>query len=562
MTISFRGRLLAALVGSVGLLGLASFLVVGYQTQRQVDRVTAQTADRTRRALAEVERLRRAELTRVARRLTSSIRIAAALDSAVSGGDRREFTEQVTYELTLAELREGLVQFDDTQGAPVLRLLDSMPVDASAAGTSPVEGDAAGAYRIVDGRLFMVITEPLTLFDAPVGSLTLGFAVDDEVATRLAAIVEADVCFAAGRCLAASTGAKDATLATALVGAAQAGAPTFLTHAGRRLAIVATPLAGSGPAVAVSAVPLDEVIAPFDRIRRVGLIAAAGALVLAVLLATGLSAQLTQPIRTLVGATERVRRGDFDFTVTVPHADEFGTLAGAFNQMTEGLLLKERYRSVLDMVVSPDVAAELMKGDLRLGGETREVSTLFADVRGFTSITEHLSPQEVIAMLNEWLDLAARTITDEGGVVDKYVGDMVMGVFGAPVHDADHALHAVRAALRLREATRTFDAARRARGEAPFTIGIGVNSGPAVAGNMGSTTRLNYTVLGASVNAANRLCSEAGAGEVLIGERTHALVAAAVVAQPLPSRLVKGFSTPVVPYLVESLASGDAETRA
>ena len=108
MTISFRGRLLAALVGSVGLLGLASFLVVGYQTQRQVDRVTAQTADRTRRALAEVERLRRAELTRVARRLTSSIRIAAALDSAVSGGDRREFTEQVTYELTLAELREEI----------------------------------------------------------------------------------------------------------------------------------------------------------------------------------------------------------------------------------------------------------------------------------------------------------------------------------------------------------------------------------------------------------------------------------------------------------------------
>lgn len=561
MTLSFRGRLLAALVGSVGLLGLASFLVVGYQTQRQVDRVTAHTADRTRRALAEVERLRRAELMRVARRLTSSIRIAAALDSAVSGGDRREFTDQVTYELALAELREGLVQFDDAQGTPVLRLLDSAPVDTTASGPAPVAGDAAGAYRIVDGRLFMVITEPLTLFDAPVGSLTLGFAVDDEVAARLAAIVEADVCFAAGRCLAASTGAKAAALADALVGAAKADAPTFLTQGGRRLAIVATPLAGSGPAVAVSAVPLDEVIAPFDRIRRVGLVAAGGALLLAVLLGTGLSAQLTQPIRTLVAATDRVRRGEFDFTVTVPHADEFGTLAGAFNQMTAGLLLKERYRSVLDRVVSPDVAEELLKGDLRLGGETREVSTLFADVRGFTALTEHLPPQEVIAMLNEWLELAAHTITEEGGVVDKYVGDMVMGVFGAPVRDPDHARHAVRAALRLRDVTQTFDATRRARGEAPFEVGIGVNSGPAVAGNMGSSSRLNYTVLGASVNAANRLCSEAGAGEVLVGERTHALVAGDVIVRALPARQIKGFSTAVTPYLVEALASPVPEAR-
>ena len=162
----------------------------------------------------------------------------------------------------------------------------------------------------------------------------------------------------------------------------------------------------------------------------------------------------------------------------------------------------------------------------------------------------------------EWLELAAHTITEEGGVVDKYVGDMVMGVFGAPVADPQHALHAVRAALRLRDVTRTFDATRRARGDAPFAVGIGVNSGPAVAGNMGSSTRLNYTVLGASVNAANRLCSEAGAGEVIIGERTHELVAREVMARALPPRPIKGFSTAVTPYLVEGLVMTDAGGRA
>jgi class 3 adenylate cyclase len=274
-----------------------------------------------------------------------------------------------------------------------------------------------------------------------------------------------------------------------------------------------------------------------------------------------LSTQLTAPIRTLVGATERVGRGDYDFQVEVPHRDELGTLAGAFNQMTAGLLLKERYRSLLDTVVSPDVATELLKGELRLGGETRQVTTLFADVRGFTRLTEHLPPESVIGMLNEWLELAATVIAEEGGIVDKYVGDMVMAVFGAPMADPDQALRAVRAAVRLRDVAAEVDNARRLRGDAPFTIGIGVNTGLAVAGNMGSSRRLNYTVLGASVNAANRLCAEANPGEVLIGEATYQEVAAHVVATRLAPRVSKGFSVAVTPYLVSSVVMPSEKER-
>ena len=122
-------RLLAALVGSVGLLGLSGLLVVGYQTQRQVSWVVQHRAEQTRRALAEVERLRRAELERLVLRVSSSIRIVAALDSAVNGGDVEEFAEQVKYELELAELREGLVRFNDAQGRPVLTLLDGTRID-------------------------------------------------------------------------------------------------------------------------------------------------------------------------------------------------------------------------------------------------------------------------------------------------------------------------------------------------------------------------------------------------------------------------------------------------
>ncbi len=563
---SFRVRLLAALVGSVGLLGLAGLLVVGVQTQRQVDWTVRHRAEQTRRALAEVQRLRRTELERLVLRLSSSIRIVAALDSAVNGGDSTDFADQVKYELELAELRQGLVRFNDSRGRGVLTLLDGARIDDEApddlfakATTSP-EGAASG-YRLLGDRLFLVLGHRLTLFDEPVGSLTIGFAVDDDVASRLSAIVDAEVCFAAARCLAASGGAREGALSAGMIDAARADEPRYVTIDGRRLALVSSPLAANERVAAVIAVPLADVVAPFERIRRVELLAGAGALILALLLGGVLSTQLTAPIRTLVGATERVRRGDFDFTVEVPHKDELGTLAGAFNQMTQGLLLKERYRSVLDKVVSPDVAEELLKGDLQLGGETREVTTMFADIRAFTTITEHHEPQRVIGMLNEWLELAAAIIAEEGGIVDKYVGDQVMAVWGAPLRDADHALHAVRAAIRLRDVTRDLGRQREDRGEARFEIGIGVNTGPAVAGNMGSSRRLNYTVLGASVNAANRLCSEAGAGDVLIGEQTYAHVAAFVDATQQPPRVSKGFSAAITPYLVTGLVSVAQEDR-
>lgn len=558
--VSFRVRLLAALVGSVGLLGLSGLIVVGYQTQRQVAWTVQHRAEQTRRALAEVERLRRTELERLVLRISSSIRIVAALDSAVSGGDLNEFAEQVKYELELAELREGLVRFNDAQGRGVLTLLDGSRIDdagadelfPSAMGST---GGVATGYRLVRDRLFLVLAHRLTLFDEPVGTLTIGFVVDDEVAARLSAIVDAEVCFAAARCLAASAGARDETLAARMIDAAHMDAPSYVSVGGRRLALVSSPLPAPARVAAVIAVPLADVLAPFDRIRRVEVLAAAAALLLALLLGAVLSQQLTAPIRTLVAATDRVRQGDYDFTVEVPHEDELGALAGAFNQMTQGLLLKERYRGVLEKVVSPDVAQELLKGELKLGGETREVTTLFADVRGFTALTERHEPDRVIGMLNEWLEIAGAVIADEGGIVDKYVGDQVMAVWGVPIEDADHALHAVRAGVRLRAATADLGHVRRRRGDLPFEIGIGVNTGPAVAGNMGSSKRLNYTVLGASVNAANRLCSEAGPGEVLIGERTFEKVSAYVIATRQPSRVSKGFSEAVTPYLVSGLVS-------
>ncbi len=565
--LSFRARLLLALTGSVVLLALAGLAAVLAETNRQVDQTVTRTAARGQQALAEIERFRRADLERVASRITGSIRIVAALDAALDDGDAETFVENVRYELTLSELGRGLVAFSDERGRPFVTLVDGRPVPAREAPADapptgrPPEADATGYLHFGD-TLFSVQTHPLELFGESVGTLTLGFPIDEDVASRLGELVGADVCFVAdGRSVVSTKGVESAGLRSGMIEAAARDRPTLVSQGGRRFALVSSRLAAAAPMFAVLAVPLDDALRPFERIRLVEAVASGGALAIAIVLGLLLSKRLTTPIRILVSATERVRRGDFDFAVTVPHADELGTLAGAFNQMTQGLLLKERYRSVLDKVVSPTVAEELMKGDIRLGGETRDLTTLFADVRGFTSLTESMDPQEAIAILNEWLNLAAEAIQSEGGVVDKYVGDQVMAVFGAPVAQDAHAAHAVRAGLRLRDLTLELNQRRQDAGRPGLSIGIGINSGAAVAGNMGSTNRLNYSVLGTSVNTAARLCSEAGAGELLIGESTYGAVAPLVHATRLEPRILKGLSIPSSPYLVHRLAGPTGQGR-
>jgi class 3 adenylate cyclase len=208
---------------------------------------------------------------------------------------------------------------------------------------------------------------------------------------------------------------------------------------------------------------------------------------------------------------------------------------------------------VLNKVVSHDVAAELMKGDVELGGENRLVSVLFADIRGFTALTEGMEPQGVIGLLNECMEHLSRAIDAEAGVVDKFIGDEVMAVFGAPVTQNDHARRAVAAALNMREGMAAFNAVRMERGEVPLGIGVGINSGVAVAGNMGSTNRLNYTVLGDAVNLASRLAGQAKAGQILISGATLRLAGPGLAAPPLGGRALKGFSAEVEVYAVEAM---------
>jgi len=231
-----------------------------------------------------------------------------------------------------------------------------------------------------------------------------------------------------------------------------------------------------------------------------GLTAVVG-LVVALVLARGIATPLISLSRT----AERVRGGDYNAQVAVTSRDEIGTLQDAFNHMVRGLHERERMRSLFGRAVSPEVAGLFMSGQLKLGGEVREVTILFSDIRGFTSLSEPLPPEQVIAFVNEYLDEMHEAIQGAGGIVHKLGGDSIMALFGAPAADPHSAQTALRAALRMRARLAALNERRRARGDVPLRIGIGINTGPVVAGGVGSEDRLEYTVLGDAVNVAARL---------------------------------------------------------
>jgi adenylate cyclase len=331
---------------------------------------------------------------------------------------------------------------------------------------------------------------------------------------------------------------------------------------GARWSVVSEPLVPERPqeGARLLAIPLEPWLRPFDRVTRALLFGGLVALVLAIGVSVFLSRGLTKPVHALVSATTKVARGDYQARVDVQSRDEMGRLAEAFNDMTHGLLLKEQYRGVLDKVVSPEIAEELLKGDVVLGGENREMTTLFADLTGFTAMTEGMEPQAVIALINECMERLGRVIEQTGGVVDKYVGDQVMALFGAPVALDDHASRAITAALRMNDELTDLNAQRRARGEPELLVSTGIHSGVVVAGNMGSPNRLNYTVLGAGVNLAARLCSLAGPGDVLVSESTYQIVKDEVRATSLGTKPLKGFSNPIPVWRIDAQVT-DSEDR-
>lgn len=235
--------------------------------------------------------------------------------------------------------------------------------------------------------------------------------------------------------------------------------------------------------------------------------------------------RITRPVRALVDATDRIRRNDLDFAaVPVETVDETGILTATFNEMTGGLRERERSRVAIEKYMSPKVYRLIQEGELTMGGASREITVLKTDIRDFTTISETMEPERLLTFLNRYFERMVAPVTKYDGEVDKYMGDSILAKFGATEWYPDHARRAVLAMVEIIEACDRLAAELTSEGLPPIRMGIGANTGEAVVGNMGSTERMEYTIISDAVNTAQRieeLCKELQ-WDLLISETTYA----------------------------------------
>jgi len=253
-------------------------------------------------------------------------------------------------------------------------------------------------------------------------------------------------------------------------------------------------------------------------------------------------------------------RGETTFRVTMSRlsGEAAGSVVIALEDQTQELKLqrereqeeqaKNRLQSMLQRYLSPTIAGQLANSpdELKLGGERQEITILFADLRGFTTLGEHLTPEELVNILNRYLALAVREIFAQEGTLDKFMGDAILALFNAPVRQADHIERALRAAVAIRSHVQ--ELWLELPEEFRLNFGIGVNVGEALVGNIGSDERMDYTAIGDSVNVAERLEEVARPGQILISQAVLARAKEKIDVQSLESMAMRGRQTGMLVY--------------
>jgi class 3 adenylate cyclase len=295
-----------------------------------------------------------------------------------------------------------------------------------------------------------------------------------------------------------------------------------------------------------------ELIASLDRQKSLYLWIALGFVVGGIAVSFALARMITKPLDALAAGIQVVARGDLRKLVAVTFDDEIGRLTNAFNQMILSLrekLLMEKY---LSQPTVQSIREHRDMTQLKLGGDRKYVTALFSDARGFTSLSEKMRPEDVVRLMNVYLNLQAKVIHQFGGTIDKFVGDEVMAIFEGRGSE----INAVRAAVEIQRYCRALNVARQAAGEKMISIGIGLNNGEVVMGNMGSEDHMDYTVIGDNINVAARMCGIAQPGMVLISRSIAEAIGGEAVLKDLHPVIVKGKDQPIGIAEVVSVRGG------
>lgn len=401
------------------------------------------------------------------------------------------------------------------------------------------EKSSKSAIRIIDGTIYQVVVVPV-LAPVPIAWVVISFVIDNSSASELKRITGLDVTF-----LGADFNQPPSIYATTLAPAIRANlqdhAANVLKRAETSAAVVlgdeefemqATTIdqyrnhdaGGSSSVFAVLQRSTRDGLQPYETLKFALLFLAAVSLLATLVGSIRIARRISRPVRKLADAAKQVAAGNYGEPILLQQDDEIGELATAFNNMSKGLTERDQVRDILGKVASHEVAEQLLNQNIKLGGEERDVTVLFTDIRDFTALCENHPPAQTIGLLNRYLTLINAIVDEHDGVIDKYTGDGVMALFGAPIGRSDDPQRAVLAALAIDKRMRQL-ARELATEQLPNPdVGIGVNTSRVVAGNIGSPTRLNYTVLGDGVNLASRLESLTKHYQVpiIVGEQTAA----------------------------------------
>jgi adenylate cyclase len=275
-----------------------------------------------------------------------------------------------------------------------------------------------------------------------------------------------------------------------------------------------------------------------QQILLIGVMLVSGGILLTLLVITF----MVRPINTLTRAALEVGKGNLDIKVELRRRDEIGVLARAFNEMVSGLKERDIIFKTFGKYVSETVAKSALQGKIKLGGERRIVTVLVVDIRDFTALSEKLLPEEVVSFLNKYYGMLVDVVFGYNGTVDKFIGDALFAVFGAPMSLPDHPLRAVKAAWEIKRSVGEFNEARKKQNLFTIKIGMAIHTGIVVAGNIGSERRLEYTCIGDTVNTCHRIeaLNKEWGTEILMSATTYYTVRNNVEARPMPLVKLRG----------------------
>lgn len=277
------------------------------------------------------------------------------------------------------------------------------------------------------------------------------------------------------------------------------------------------------------------------------------------------SMTLTSPLETLTALVDLVSKGNFDVNaskhVNIFFKDEVKELAIAFDSMTEGLKERDKVKNLFNKFHGSSVTEDLMKKDVSVGGQSKDVIVFFSDIRGFTAFSEKRKPEDVVTMLNEYFAVMVKIINANGGIVDKFIGDAIMAVWGVPKSNKYDAQNAVKACLEMRKALAELNEKRMQRKEPPINIGMGLHAGTAISGTIGSDERMEYTVIGNTVNTGSRIESSTKAfgSDLLISDTVLEKVGDLFLTEYAGSAEVKGRSEPLKLHKVRGMKGAQGE---